>query len=62
MGIAFPIQNEDEIKLKLEELRKKYFDASHHCYAWVLGADKKRFRASDDGEPNHSAGTPILGQ
>ena len=43
-------------------LRKKYFDATHHCYAWMLGADKSKFRANDDGEPNHSAGAPILGQ
>jgi len=62
LAFAHPVKNEIEIKAKLDELRKKYFDASHHCYAWILGADKKHFRASDDGEPNHSAGTPILGQ
>jgi uncharacterized YigZ family protein len=61
-AFAYPIRNENEIKIKLEALRKKYFDATHHCYAWMLGADKKHFRASDDGEPSHSAGTPILGQ
>ena len=43
-------------------LKKKYFDARHHCYAWILGADRDKFRAFDDGEPNHSAGDPILGQ
>jgi uncharacterized YigZ family protein len=62
LGFAYPVINEIEIKPRLEELRKKYFDASHHCYAWTLGADKKHFRAFDDGEPNHSGGTPILGQ
>ncbi|MBI1769674.1 MAG: YigZ family protein [Bacteroidetes bacterium] len=62
LGFAYPVSNESEIKSRLEGLRKKYFDASHHCYAWMLGADKKRFRAFDDGEPSHSAGTPILGQ
>lgn len=62
LAFAFPVQGELEIKMHLEELRKKYFDATHHCYAWILGADKKQMRANDDGEPNHSAGTPILGQ
>src|SRR5690606_13221167 len=42
--------------------QKQYFDARHHCFAWILGAGKDRFRAFDDGEPNHSAGDPILGQ
>jgi uncharacterized YigZ family protein len=62
LAFAFPVQSEEEIKQKLAELRKKYFDARHHCYAFTLGADKNRFRAADDGEPNHSAGDPILGQ
>jgi len=43
-------------------LRKKFYDARHHCYAYVLGKDKETFRSNDDGEPNHSAGDPILGQ
>lgn len=59
---AFPIHSEEEIKSALEELRKKYYDARHHCYAYVLGQDYGQFRANDDGEPNHSAGDPILGQ
>lgn len=62
LAFSFPVNNEQDIKARLEELRKKYFDASHHCYAWILGAEKKLFRAFDDGEPNHSAGSPILGQ
>ena len=62
LGFAYPVQSEDDVKSKIQELKKKYFDARHHCFAYVLGADKKRFRAFDDGEPNHSAGDPILGQ
>jgi uncharacterized YigZ family protein len=62
LAFAFPVETEEEIKEKIEVLKKKYFDARHHCFAWTLGADKKRFRAFDDGEPNHSAGDPILGQ
>jgi uncharacterized YigZ family protein len=62
LAFAFPVSSEQQIKENLEALRKKYFDARHHCYAWVLGPAKKRYRASDDGEPNHSAGDPILGQ
>jgi len=62
LAFAYPVKDEIEIKSRLEALKKKYFDASHYCYAWMLGADKKLFRAFDDGEPNHSAGTPILGQ
>lgn len=62
LGFVFPMESEEEIKQKIGELKKKYFDARHHCYAYILGADKARFRAFDDGEPNHSAGDPILGQ
>ncbi len=62
LTFAYPVGTEEEIKDRIEELRKKYFDARHHCYAWVLGKEKKRYRVFDDGEPNHSAGDPILGQ
>jgi uncharacterized YigZ family protein len=61
-SFAIPASSEDEVKKQLELLRKKYHDASHHCYAYVLGADKSLHRANDDGEPNHSAGDPIMGQ
>ncbi|GAB3201951.1 putative YigZ family protein [Pontibacter aydingkolensis] len=61
-ALAFPVYSEDEVKDVLAEVRKKYYDARHHCYAYTLGADKSRYRANDDGEPNHSAGDPILGQ
>lgn len=59
---AYPVRSEDEVKEILLALRKQYFDARHHCYAYLLGADRAAFRANDDGEPNHSAGDPILGQ
>lgn len=59
---SFPVKSEDDIKIHLADLRKKYFDARHHCFAWMLGKNGEQFRANDDGEPNHSAGDPILGQ
>lgn len=62
LAFAYPVYTEAEIKEKIDALKHEYFDARHHCYAWMLGADKKLFRAFDDGEPNHSAGDPILGQ
>jgi len=62
LGFCYPVRNEEEVKTRLEAVRKRYFDASHHCYAWMIGPNKKHFRAFDDGEPNHSAGAPILGQ
>jgi len=62
LSFAFPVENEEEIKLILEETRKQYHDARHHCYAWRLGADMLHFRSNDDGEPTNSAGKPILGQ
>jgi len=61
-AFAIPVSSEEEIKNRIGVLKKKYFDARHHCFAWVLGEDKSRYRAFDDGEPNHSAGDPILGQ
>ncbi len=59
---AYPVKEEEEIKTVLEELRKEYHDARHHCYAWALGADGERTRANDDGEPSGTAGRPISGQ
>ena len=61
-GYAFPVFSEEEIKNKLEEVRKIHHSARHHCYAWQLGTEKIRFRANDDGEPSNSAGMPIYGQ
>jgi uncharacterized YigZ family protein len=62
IAFAIPVRSEEEIKVELEELRKKYHDARHHCYAWTLGVDREHYRANDDGEPSNSAGKPILGQ
>lgn len=62
LSYAFPVKSEEEIKQQLTVLRKKYHDARHHCYAYVLGKEGNIHRANDDGEPNHSAGDPILGQ
>jgi uncharacterized YigZ family protein len=62
IALAFPVESENDVQEKLHAIRKEYFDARHHCYAYTLGADRQRFRAFDDGEPNHSAGDPILGQ
>lgn len=61
-GYAFPVFTEEDIKERLEELRKQHHTARHHCYAWQLGTEKIRFRANDDGEPSNSAGQPIYGQ
>ncbi|HET8860919.1 YigZ family protein [Marivirga sp.] len=60
IGLAFRVRDEDEVKERLEEVKKQYHDGRHHCYAYILSKDK--LRANDDGEPNHSAGDPILGQ
>lgn len=62
LAFAYPVSTEEAIKLNLGNLRTKYCDARQHCYAYMLGKDQKNFRANDDGEPNHSAGDPILGQ
>ena len=62
MAFAYPVRNEEEVKEKVDFLRKKYFDARHHCYAYRLGTNGERYRAHDDGEPANSAGKPILGQ
>ena len=59
---AYPVESEEQIKEHLDALRKRWFDATHHCYAWRLGPHGERFRANDDGEPSSTAGKPILGQ
>jgi uncharacterized YigZ family protein len=62
LAFAIPAENEVFIREELLQFRKKYFDATHHCYAWRLGVTPFRFRANDDGEPAGTAGLPILGQ
>lgn len=59
---AYPVETEAEIKEHLDALRKRWYDATHHCYAWRLGPHGEQFRANDDGEPSSTAGKPILGQ
>jgi uncharacterized YigZ family protein len=61
-GFAFHVKDESEIGEHLEALRKLHHGSRHVCYAWRLGHDKSLYRANDDGEPNNSAGMPILGQ
>ena len=62
LSFAYPVSSEEEIKNILTELRKTYFDARHHCYAYRLGINGEIWRANDDGEPSSSSGKPILGQ
>jgi len=62
IAFAFPVTNEAAIKTILDDLKKDYHDARHHCYAWCLGENRVLQRTNDDGEPSSSAGKPILGQ
>ncbi len=62
LSFAYPVQHESEVKEILEQLRKEYHDARHHCYAYRIGIDPVLVRANDDGEPSSSAGKPILNQ
>ncbi|ARV08119.1 YigZ family protein [Winogradskyella sp. PC-19] len=61
-GYAFPVDNEDDVKLEIEKLKKQHYAARHWCYAYQLGTEQIKYRANDDGEPNNSAGMPIYGQ
>ena len=62
LAFAYPIETEEEAKQILEEVRKEYFDARHHCYAWRIGLTGEPYRMNDDGEPSSTAGRPIHGQ
>lgn len=62
LAFAYPVHNTDEVKQHLEALRKEYFDARHHCYAYILGPTKDVYRVNDDGEPSGTGGRPIHGQ
>jgi uncharacterized YigZ family protein len=62
LAFAHHVETEDDVKNIIAEYRKKYYDARHVCYAYILGPEKKLFRANDAGEPAYSAGKPILGQ
>ncbi len=62
LAFAHHVDSLDEVKELLAQYRKKYYDARHVCYAYMLGAEYTEFRANDDGEPSSTAGKPILGQ
>ena len=62
LAFAHHVETTDEVKDIVAGYRKKYYDARHVCYAYMLGAERKEFRANDDGEPSSTAGKPILGQ
>jgi len=62
LSFAIPVSSADEVKEIVKNYRKEYYDSRHVCYAYILGADRKEFRANDDGEPSGTAGRPILGQ
>ncbi|MES2558917.1 MAG: YigZ family protein [Bacteroidota bacterium] len=60
IGYVFPVQNEEQVKLCVQQLKKEHFSAAHHCYAYVLGFDKQIQKVNDDREPSNTAGKPIL--
>ena len=62
IAIAIPVRTLEEVKQHLEVYQKKYYDARHVCYAYMLGHERTNFRANDNGEPSGTAGKPILGQ
>ena len=62
LSFAYPVSSDEEARQKLNALKKQFYDARHHCFAYITGTGAERYRANDDGEPNHSAGDPILGQ
>ena len=62
LSFALPVRTPDEVKTQVDAYRKKYYDARHVCWAYMLGPDRTTFRANDDGEPSSTAGKPILGQ
>ncbi len=62
LSFAFPIDSEEDAKLRLDALKQAYPDAGHHCYAYIIAQHPPYHRAYDDGEPNNAAGVPILNQ
>lgn len=62
LSFAHPVRSVEEVKELVEHYQKAYYDARHCCYAYMLGPDRKTFRANDNGEPSGTAGKPILGQ
>ena len=62
INYAYPVDSEDEVEFYLSQLYEKWPDATHHCYAYAIGIEGKKFRTNDDGEPSGSAGLPIYNQ
>jgi len=62
LSFAYPITSQDGVKPLLDKVRKEHYDASHHCYAYMIGHERNIWRINDDGEPSGTAGKPILGQ
>lgn len=62
IALALPVGSVEDVRDQLTMLRKKYYDARHVCYSYMLGPERQEFRANDDGEPSGTAGRPILGQ
>ncbi|MDX9940852.1 MAG: YigZ family protein [Bacteroidales bacterium] len=62
IALAWPVDNEEQIQEILTSVKKEYYDARHHCYAWILGHEGDHYRVNDDGEPSGTAGKPIYGQ
>lgn len=62
LAFAIPVETEAEVKEKIAQIKKEYYDARHHCYAYILGYNKSAYRINDDGEPSGTAGRPIYGQ
>ena len=62
LAFAMPVSSVEEVKQRVADYQKKYYDARHVCYAYMLGPERLEFRANDNGEPSGTAGKPILGQ
>jgi len=62
IALAWPVESQQQISEILDSIKKEYYDARHHCYAWALGSKRQFFRQNDDGEPSGTAGKPIYGQ
>ena len=62
LSFAYPVSEQESVKPIIDELKKKYHDANHHCYAYMIGYQRETYRVNDDGEPSGTAGKPILGQ
>jgi uncharacterized YigZ family protein len=62
IALAYYVISEEQVKEVLQDLRREYYDARHHCFAYIIGFKSENWRANDDGEPSSTAGKPILGQ